>query len=154
MQDFAGAAVAVQPGENLHGGRQGVAFAAGQQADLLPLRAECLAEESFRTAGSHVNKVCGIAGTEIGEILAPDRENFAKGRLKGLDKGFIGGIDRHFPMQIGSKRIKTDHLRVRLTTFSTWVVWGNISTGWTKSISYRGAKIARSRACVAGLQLT
>ena len=44
--------------------------------------------------------------------------------------------------------------RTSLTTFSTWCVWGNMSTGCTASTRYCGSSRARSRACVAGLQLT
>src|SRR5688500_17737002 len=41
-----------------------------------------------------------------------------------------------------------------LTTFSTCMVWGNMSTGCTAEISYFSDSHFRSRACVAGLQLT
>ncbi len=40
------------------------------------------------------------------------------------------------------------------TTFSTCCVCGNISTGCTFSTRYFGSSRVRSRACVAGLQLT
>ena len=45
-------------------------------------------------------------------------------------------------------------MRSRRQTFSTWKVWGNISTGWTSVILYCPLIISMSRACVAGLQLT
>ena len=39
-------------------------------------------------------------------------------------------------------------------TFSTWWVWGNMSTGWISTTRYLASSIAMSRAWVAGLQLT
>ena len=46
------------------------------------------------------------------------------------------------------------YLLTRSTTFSTWGVWGNISTGCTATTRYWASRSCRSRAWVAGLQLT
>ena len=52
------------------------------------------------------------------------------------------------------KRCHTLYFFSSRVTFSTWCVWGNMSTGWISMTRYFSSSRAMSRAWVAGLQLT